>query len=59
MNLAGGTMHPDNVPERLRGGGYKAVYETAERVPVVDRHVMGVFNGEFLVFSCYRRKSNG
>lgn len=47
MNLAGGTMHPDNVPERLRGR-YKAVRENGEGVPIVDRHVMDVFNGEFV-----------
>jgi versiconal hemiacetal acetate esterase len=52
MNLAGRPMHPDNVPERLRGQ-YKAVYENAEGVPIVDRHVMDGFNSEFLVFSCY------
>ncbi len=49
MNLAGGTMHPENVPERLQGQ-YKAVYENAEGVPIVDRHVMDVFNGESHLF---------
>ena len=44
MNLAGGTMHPDHVPERLKAQ-YRAVYENAEGVPIVDRHVMDVFNG--------------
>lgn len=38
-------MHPGNVPERL-AGQYKAVYENAADVPIVDRHVMDVFNGK-------------
>ena len=46
-------MHPENVPKRLREQ-YRAVYENAEGVPIVDRHVMDVFNGEFVVFSSYK-----
>lgn len=33
MNLAGGTMHPENVPDRLKDK-YKAVYENATDVPI-------------------------
>ncbi|KAH8594259.1 Alpha/Beta hydrolase protein [Bisporella sp. PMI_857] len=43
MNLAGGTMHPDNIPDHLKDQ-YKAVYENAVDVPIVDRHVMDIFN---------------
>jgi versiconal hemiacetal acetate esterase len=45
MNLAGGTMHPENVPDRLKDQ-YKAVYENATDVPIVDRHVMDIFNSK-------------
>jgi versiconal hemiacetal acetate esterase len=45
MNLAGGTMHPENVPDRLKDQ-YKAVYENAADVPIVDRHVMDIFNSK-------------
>lgn len=38
-------MHPDNVPERLKDQ-YKAVYENAKNVPIVDRHVMDIFNSK-------------
>ncbi|PMD45575.1 alpha/beta-hydrolase [Hyaloscypha variabilis F] len=43
MNLAGGTMHPGNVPDHLRDQ-YKAVEENAVDVPIIDRHVMDTFN---------------
>ncbi len=45
MNLVGGTMHPDNVPEHLKDQ-YKAVIENAFDVPIVDRHVMDIFNSK-------------
>ena len=54
MNLAGGTMHPDNVPERL-AGQYKAIYENAVDVPIVDRHVMDVFNGQTVPNLAYKQ----
>ena len=44
MNLAGGTMHPDNVPDHLRDH-YKSVEENGVGVPIIDRHVMDIFNG--------------
>ena len=46
MNLAGGTMHPDNVPDSLKDQ-YKSVYENAVDVPIIDRNVMDKFNGKF------------
>jgi versiconal hemiacetal acetate esterase len=38
-------MHPDNVPEHLKDQ-YKAVIENAFDVPIVDRHVMDIFNSK-------------
>ncbi|KEF54578.1 uncharacterized protein A1O9_09020 [Exophiala aquamarina CBS 119918] len=43
LNLAGGTVHPDNVPEKLRSL-YRAMDENAEGVPIIDRDAAQIIN---------------
>lgn len=45
INCAGGTLHPDFVPDRFRGG-YNAMKEMEKDSPIIDAATTRLINGE-------------